>query len=60
MEGFTFSLGQEVKVTISGEKGVVYGRAQYRHSENSYWIHYKAADGRAQDAWWEESKLTAI
>ena len=54
---FKFELGQKVKVSISGETGFIKGRAEYEDSPNQALIHYKAADGRAVDGWFQESEL---
>lgn len=56
---FTFELGQDVSIKSSGETGTVIGRAEYLHTENSYFIRYCAADGRAHEVWWGESALAA-
>lgn len=56
---FKFDLKQTVTIAASGETGEVLGRAEYATSENSYQLRYKAADGRATEAWWSESALTA-
>lgn len=58
MSQFKFELKQELKIEASGETGAVLGRAEYATSENQYYIRYKAADGRAVEAWWGESALT--
>ncbi len=55
---FKFELGQDVTITASGEKGIVIGRAEYLHCENSNQIRYKAADGRATEKWWADSALS--
>lgn len=52
---FQFALGAAVAITVSSEKGVVIGRAEYINAENSYLVRYKAADGRAVESWWNES-----
>lgn len=57
--GFKFELKQVVTIEASGEAGEVLARAEYATSENSYFIRYKAADGRATECWWSESALTA-
>ena len=57
--GFIFSLRQTVTIIASGETGEVLARAEYATSENSYYLRYKAADGRATEAWWSESALSA-
>ncbi|MEI9716327.1 hypothetical protein [Moellerella wisconsensis] len=55
---FKHELGQAVQVTISGEEGNVKARAEYQDGPNQYYIHYLSADGRAQDAWFEEGELS--
>lgn len=57
---FKFDLSQLVSVRISDEWGEVRGRAQYANSENQYYVHYKAADGRAVTQWFDESTLDAV
>lgn len=57
-EKFKFELGQDVTITASGEKGIVIGRAEYLHCENTNYIRYKAADGRAVESWWTDSALS--
>lgn len=56
---FQFEVGQQVAIQASGESGEVLGRAEYATAENNYLIRYKAADGRATEAWWAESALAA-
>ncbi len=58
MSAFAFELDQHVSIIVSQERGQIIGRAQYSTSENSYFLRYQAADGRAVNAWWEESALT--
>ncbi|WP_430689868.1 hypothetical protein [Klebsiella variicola] len=55
---FKHELGQVVNVTISEEEGHIKARAEYTHAPNQYLIHYRAADGRAVDAWFEEGELS--
>ncbi|VDR28560.1 Uncharacterised protein [Raoultella terrigena] len=55
---FKHELGQVVNVTISQEEGHIKARAEYTHGPNQYLIHYRAADGRATDAWFEEGELS--
>lgn len=57
---FKLELGQKVKVIISTEEGIVKGRAEYPDSPNSYYVHYRAADGRAVNSWFNEDELTSI
>lgn len=55
-----FELGSQVVIDCSGESGEVIGRAQYAYcAEASYFVRYKAADGKAVETWWTESALTA-
>jgi hypothetical protein len=54
---FRFEINQAVMITASGESGVVVGRAEYATSENSYYVRYRAGDGRAVEQWWQESAL---
>lgn len=57
MKQFQFELGQQVAIATSGEHGTIKGRAEYTNTVNSYYLHYKAADGRACHAWWDEDTL---
>jgi hypothetical protein len=54
---FEFALEADVSIITSGEAGTVVGRLEYLNGENSYLVRYKAADGRAVEAWWNESAL---
>lgn len=55
---FKFDLKQVVKIEESGEVGTIHGRAEYAAAESNYLLRYKAADGRAVEAWWQESALS--
>ena len=57
---FEFGLNQVVRIKESGETGTVKGRAEYTTSESSYFITFKAADGRAVRDWWPASELEAV
>ncbi len=57
MKQFQFELGQQVAIAASGENGTIKGRAEYTNSANTYYLQYKAADGRATSAWWDEDAL---
>jgi hypothetical protein len=59
MEKFKFELGADVAIGVSGESGEVIGRAEYLNNENSYFVRYKAGDGRAIEDWWRESALVS-
>lgn len=52
-----FELGCIVVIIASGETGEVIGRAQYTRCDDSYYLRYKSADGRAVEAWWTDSAL---
>ena len=56
---FEFDLGQQVKLIGSSEQGYVAGRAEYQESTPSYFVRYRAADGRLTEAWWPGSALAA-
>jgi len=54
---FKYELDTNVMIFVSGEQGLVVGRAEYTTGGNMYLIRYKAADGRAVESWWAESAL---
>jgi hypothetical protein len=56
---FAFKLEDMVKLDQSNEVGVIVGRAHYVDSNPTYYIRYKAADGRLIESWWNESALSA-
>lgn len=52
----TFDL--PVKIKVSGEQGVITGYSQHKRSKGpQFYVEYKAADGRATDAWFFEDQL---
>ena len=55
-----FGFDDLVLITCSGETGTVIGYAQYKSAEDQALIRYKAADGRAVEAWWSISALEPI
>jgi hypothetical protein len=57
---FKFGLSQFVAISISGEMGHIKGRAEYADHANGYQVHYKAADGRAEEKWFDEDELSAV
>lgn len=57
---FTFDLGQDVSLSLTGESGVVIGRAEYLDSTPHYLVRYAAGDGRQTEAWWAGSALSAV
>jgi hypothetical protein len=54
---FKFELGQKVAILCSNETGEIIGRAEYKVGGTSYLLRYKAADGRACEAWWNEGAI---
>lgn len=59
MPVFKFEMKQIVKLVESDETGTVIGRAEYAHSENCYYVRYKAGDGRQVESWQGESAIEA-
>ena len=58
MNDFEYQLNQEVQLTLSAEKGVVIGRAEYSTGTKAYLVRYVAADGRQAEVWWDEAAIT--
>ena len=54
---FTFNLGDSVELAMSGETGIVIGRAEYLEEAPAYLIRYKSADGRLVQSWWSKEVL---
>ena len=54
---FKFDLDTPVVIKISNEEGIVIGRAEYVHADPSYFVRYRAADGRAVEGWWDAAAL---
>jgi hypothetical protein len=59
MNNFSFSLGQSVKINISGETGTVRARSDGLDRPKTYMVTYCNAIGVAVEAWWNEDQLTA-
>ncbi|WP_340520011.1 hypothetical protein [Cupriavidus necator] len=59
MKTFQFDLESGVKLSQSGERGVVIGRAEYVNSAPQYQVRYVAADGRQVEGWWDGQALVA-
>ena len=49
MKTFKFELGDQVKITTSGEAGEVIGRAEFNNGNPQFQVRYLAADGRATE-----------
>jgi hypothetical protein len=52
-----FELGASVRISVSGETGVVIGLATYLDQSPQALVRYCAADGRAVESWWNFSAL---
>ncbi|MEE9923718.1 MAG: hypothetical protein PBV01_10200 [Brucella anthropi] len=57
MKKWKLELGQTVTLAMSGEQGVVVGRAEYEIDEDCYLVRYKAGDGHLDENWWPESAI---
>ena len=55
-----FALGEPAEIVISGEIGQVTAVCFSIDGENSFHLHYRAADGRACDGWFNESRLRRV
>ena len=60
MDKFKFGLNQFVELSISGEMGHIKSRAESINHCNQYLVHYKDADGRAQESWFDEDDIAAV
>lgn len=55
-----FKLGDKLKITRSGELGIVFGRATYVDSNPQFLLRYCRADGVAADGWFHESEVELV
>lgn len=46
-----FCIGAAVAIEVSGEVGVVIGKAEYLEGGTQYQVHYKDANGCAKTEW---------
>lgn len=53
-------LKQRVRLTESGEEGVIIGRAEYTYAEPSYLIRYKGGDGVQHESWWTQDAIEVV
>ena len=52
------AFGTVVQIRASGEQGIVTGFCLHQRSKaNQFFVEYKAADGRATEAWFHEDQL---
>lgn len=57
---FAYELGDTVRITCSGETGVITSRMQSLRSNDQYLLRYQNAEGRAVEEWWSEDALEEI
>ena len=57
MKQWKLELGQTVSLAMSGEEGVVIGRAEYSNMNDQYLVRYRAGDGRLVEGWWFEEAI---
>jgi hypothetical protein len=57
MDSFRDKIGDTVTLKLSGETGIVIGRAEYMDAEEGYLLRYKGADGRQVESWWTNSAI---
>lgn len=54
---FKFQLNDKAKIEVSGELGIIKGRADYSTSSPSYLLDYKDSTGKFQSSWISEESL---
>lgn len=54
---FIFAMRSQVSIEVSGEHGIVVGRAEYLNGEDQYLVRYCNKEGTAVEQWWAESAL---
>lgn len=57
MEEKQFELGDNAHLTLSGEAGIVIGKAEYLYETRKYLVQYVAADGRQVENWFAGPQL---
>jgi hypothetical protein len=57
---FSLEIGQRVELVESGEQGKIVGRAEFAEDAETYYVQYKAADGRLTRSWWPASALKVV
>ncbi|WOH61957.1 hypothetical protein [Bradyrhizobium sp. BWC-3-1] len=53
----SFSLNDEVKLSISGERGHIIGMATYAEHVDQFQVHYVDAHGAARTDWFTSGQL---
>ena len=56
---FKFDLNQFIAISISDEMGHIKSRTESCNYCDQYLVHYKAADGRAVESWFNEDDIIA-
>lgn len=59
MSAFAFSLNQNITLALSGEKGVVIGRAEYVEGVERYLVRYVNGNGSQVEEWLTPSAISA-
>lgn len=54
---YKYDLGQKLVIGCSNEEGQVIARSDSAAHVDQYLLRYKAGDGRAVEAWWDETAL---
>ena len=57
---FDIEMEQKVKLHLSGERGVVVGRAENLNFPNQYRVEYVAGDGRQVSDWFFKDQLVLV
>lgn len=52
-----FQIGNKVELIVSGETGVVIGKATYLEGGTQHQVHYKDANGCAKTEWFYSGQL---
>lgn len=56
---FKFVIGANVSLSMSGEKGEIIGRAEYKTESNKYYVRYVTAQGSQTEDWISENALVS-
>lgn len=54
-----YNIGDQIRHVLTGQQGIIRGRAEYAHAEPSYHLVIVDDKGQAVFAWWEESLCVA-
>lgn len=56
---FHHKLEDKVSLRLSGEQGIVVGRAEYNNGVRNYQVRYLAGDGCQRESWFEADAIEA-